>query len=881
MEPRPMAAVSASKIFDNYTKVEPRIPPFVWQVLRFATLVVTFAIAAILWLSPDLGLTLFWGLAIPVVPALLVIAPGLWRQVCPMAYLNQAPRAGGFSQEKTLPEALQANAFAIAVAVFFLAVAARVPDLNHDGPAVAAGVLAVLAAAFVGGLIFKGRSGWCGTFCPLGPIQRDYGHAPLVMVRNGYCDTCLGCQKNCYDFNPRAAIFGDMYDEDPRYAGQRRFFMAMMPGMILGYFLQGPAPAYGEPQHFLILLAATCASVGFYQILVHFFSLNPFRAANLFAGLAIVAFYYFAGPIVVKTIGQLAQVAPAPALSEASRAFGLLLAGVVAVQGWRNEKVFREAQKAADRVHVDQSRASLKERLAGSTAAVVVERSSGVSIPVAPDQTLLDALEAARVKINFGCRSGMCGADAVAVCEGENNLSPPGDDELATLRRLGLEGKARLACMCQVSGPVAIDVDLRKAKDKPATVAAKPAGDPAKALGIGKVVVIGNGVAGLGVVEALRRESPSVEIAVVTDEPHHFYNRMAIGRAIYGRSALDGLALLPDDWYEANKVEVWRNTKATRIDRAAKTVALGAGEPLAYDRLVLATGARAATPGADYDKYPNAFVLRTANDALAIRACVQTGDVRKAVVIGGGVLGIEAADALHHLGIQTTVLQRSGRLMDRQLDEMGALKLTQYLEAIGVRVVTEAIVEEFVGDDRLRALRLSYGETIPGDLFIASVGAVANADLAKACGLDVGRGVKVDAHMQTSDPHILAVGDVAEFGAGPGGLWPIGAAQATTAAATILGAAKPYAPPPILLQLKCDGIDLRSFGRVDPAEGDQTIAAHQDDKAWWRLNVRDGKLVGAVFVGPPGDSREFTKAIKAGAEVDAMLKSVGAAARVS
>jgi NAD(P)H-nitrite reductase large subunit len=303
---------------------------------------------------------------------------------------------------------------------------------------------------------------------------------------------------------------------------------------------------------------------------------------------------------------------------------------------------------------------------------------------------------------------------------------------------------------------------------------------------------------------------------------------------------------------------------------------LGTGESRAYDRLVLATGARAATPGADYDKHPNAFVLRAADDAVAIRACVQADNVRKAVVIGGGVLGIEAADALHHLGVEVTVLQRSGRLMDRQLDEIGALKLSQYLEAIGMRVVTDAIVTEFIGDDRLRSLRLASGAEIPGELFIASVGAVANADLARSCGLDVGRGVKVDSHMRTSDRHILAVGDVAEFGSGPGGLWPIGAAQAATAAATILGAAKPYAPPPLLLQLKCDGIDLRSFGRVPPGEGDETITASQDDKSWWRLNMRDGKLVGAVFVGPPGDSREFTKAIKAGGHLDAMLKSVGA-----
>jgi MFS family permease len=248
-----MSAPDAAKLFQNYTKVEPRVPRFIWTVLRLATLVVTFAIAGLLIYQPELGLKLFWGLAIPAVPAVLILAPGLWRQVCPMAFLNQIPRLGGFSREKDLPEAWRNAAFGIAVTTFFAAVALRVPMLNHDGQLVAIGVLGVLLLAFIGGLVFKGRSGWCGTFCPLGPIQRNYGHAPLLMVRNGYCSPCLGCQKNCYDFNPRAAIFADMYDEDPRYSGQRRFFMAMMPGMILGYFMQGPSPAYGEPLHLLIL----------------------------------------------------------------------------------------------------------------------------------------------------------------------------------------------------------------------------------------------------------------------------------------------------------------------------------------------------------------------------------------------------------------------------------------------------------------------------------------------------------------------------------------------------------------------------------------------------------------------------------------------------
>jgi NAD(P)H-nitrite reductase large subunit len=333
----------------------------------------------------------------------------------------------------------------------------------------------------------------------------------------------------------------------------------------------------------------------------------------------------------------------------------------------------------------------------------------------------------------------------------------------------------------------------------------------------------------------------------VTDEAHHFYNRMAIGRMIYGRSAMEGLFLLPDEWYAAKRIEVWRNTLAVSIDRQARSVRLGTGEALPYDRLIFATGARSALPTPGYASFSNAYVLRSANDALEIRARIQRHDVRKAVVLGGGVLGVEAADALHKLGLDVTILQRSGRLMDRQLDDIGALKLTQYLDAIGIRTRTRAAVEEFVGEGAIREVRLADGERISGDLFVASIGLTPNAELARACGLEVGRGIKVNDRMQTSDPAVFAIGDVAECPGAPGGLWPVAAAQARIAVTALLGGEDSYRNPPVLLQLKCEGIDLRSYGDIEPREGDRVLCADQDQDVWWKLILRDGKLVGAVF----------------------------------
>ena len=482
-------------------------------------------------------------------------------------------------------------------------------------------------------------------------------------------------------------------------------------------------------------------------------------------------------------------------------------------------------------------------------------------------------METARININFGCRAGLCGADAVIVCEGRDNFSPPAEEELATLRRLGLEGVGRLACMCRVQGEVVIDRDIKNAKrSRPVgATPSEPKADPLKTMGIQKVVIVGNGVAGITVAETLRRTSESVEVTVVTDEQHHFYNRMAIGRMLYGRAAMDGLFLLPDTWYAENRIDVWRSTVAVAIDRAKRTLRLGTGETLSYDRLVLATGADAVIPSADYARFSNTFVLRSADDAKAVRMWAQQNSARKAVVIGGGVLGVEAADSLHHLGMRVTLLQRSGRLMDRQLDHNGAQRLARYLANIDVVTHTEAVVTEFQGNGKCDTLILKDGARIEGDIFVACAGVRARTGLAKQCGLEVGSGIKVNSFMRTTDPAIYAVGDAAELPGAIGGLWPVAGAHAAAAVSGMLGRSDGYVSPRLLVQLKCDGIDLKSFGDLDERAGDETICAREDAPAWWRLVLRDGDLVGAVFVGPPASGRDLGRVIQAGTNLRPVL----------
>jgi ferredoxin len=214
-------------------------------------------------------------------------------------------------------------------------------------------------------------------------------------------------------------------------------------------------------------------------------------------------------------------------------------------------------------------------------------------VAVAEGSTLLEIAESNDLPIEAGCRMGMCGADPIGVLDGMASLSPIGDEERKTLERLGLApGNTRMACCARVLGSVRVTLEpARPARPISAAVL-----DFTVSRSIKRMVVIGNGIAGVTCADHVRRRHPTVEIDVVADEPHHLYNRMAITRLIYHRSALQGLFLLPDAWWEANGVTPSLNTRVSRLDLAAHEVVLGTGERLGWDRLVLAMGSSSHVP---------------------------------------------------------------------------------------------------------------------------------------------------------------------------------------------------------------------------------------------------------------------------------------------
>lgn len=864
------AAAARLKPFANYLEVPSRVPQWVWWLLRLAAFAATIGIMALLVVDPQKGLDLFWKLAIPVLPLVFAVVPGFWRQVCPMALVNQIPRIAGFSGERTLPLWLKTSAYLVSVLLFVGAVLLRPVLFNTQSSALFGLMLIALVAAFAGGVVFKGRSGWCGTFCPLAPIQKAYGQAPLLLVKNGYCPTCVGCQKNCYDFNPRAALHSDLADSDEWYSGHRELFVAALPGLIFGFFTAPSPSAAGLGAYFGHMGLVLALSMGIYMAVTRILAISRYKSALTFSMLALVLFYWFASPLLASGLAEFTGVALPGAAAYVFFAAALLVAGRVAYLGLDLERAFARLSAPAEEPQVGVELDALRAAGApGAAEGMVSDRGSGRAFAAMPDRSLLEGLESAGVKIDYGCRMGTCGADPVAIIEGDDQLSPASDTERQTLERLGLAGRARMACVCKArSGGVVIDTKTDP-RSLPEPEPTEPSVDHGVEAGVGRVVIVGNGAAGTTAADEVRRLSPSCTIDLVARENEHFYNRMAIARLLYGRTAMAGMFLNPPDWAEKKNVTVWLNTTAATIDRENRNLVLGTGETLDYDKLILAQGSSAAMPPIPGSDLAGCFVLREASDAMAIRAYRQGHGCETAVVLGGGVLGIEAADALRRLNLEVTILQLGPRLMNRQLDEKGGRILERYLEGLGIGVRTGIGVENCVGTDRLTGVALKEGEVIPADIMVACAGIRPNIEIARTAGLDVGRGVKVDTAMRSSDPDILAIGDVAELPDAIGGLWAVSSSQGRVAAATIFGQNAEYTEPNTLVSLKMDGIDVKGYGAISAeGAGQELLTDPHEDEDTHRLVVLEGsRLLGAVFVGPPGTGKPVPELIERRADL--------------
>jgi nitrite reductase (NADH) large subunit len=365
-----------------------------------------------------------------------------------------------------------------------------------------------------------------------------------------------------------------------------------------------------------------------------------------------------------------------------------------------------------------------------------------------------------------------------------------------------------------------------------------------------RVLVIGAGPAGLRCAERLAERGAAVTLAGA--EPALPYDRVALGRVLSGEAEVAALITHDAAGLRALGIRFLPATRIAALDRAAGTATTARGATLAWDRAVLATGSEAVRlglPGADL---PGVFVYRSIADVQAIRRAAAGG--ARAVVIGGGLLGLEAAAALSVAGARVTVVHALGWPMERQLDPAAGALLARELGATRrLRFVMPASTAAIEGAARVQALRMADGTRIACDLVVMAVGVRPAVALARDAGLEVARGVVVDDAMRTNDPRILAVGECAEHRGVVCGLVAPALAMAETAAATLAGGQAAYAPRPDAAALKVSGIAVWSAGEIAPADAEAVTLSDEEAGTYRRLWLRDGRLVGAVLYGETAD----------------------------
>ena len=396
----------------------------------------------------------------------------------------------------------------------------------------------------------------------------------------------------------------------------------------------------------------------------------------------------------------------------------------------------------------------------------------------------------------------------------------------------------------------------------------------------GGIVIVGGGIAGQSVCEAIREREGDTPVTLLCGEPRLPYDRVRLSELLVDGRPTEALELRPPEWFEDHGVRALLGRQAVGLDTAARRLELDDGGQLDYDALVLATGSIPLMPPIPGIDLPGVIPFRGPADCDAIRAAA-AGGVRRVAVIGGGLLGLEAAYGVASQGCPVTVVHLMERLMERQLDGMAAELLQPALESLGVDVLLQRQTERILGSERAAGLRFADGEELAADLVVISIGIRAECALATGAGLDVGRGVRVDDQLRTSAPGVWAVGECAEHRGLVYGLVAPIHEQAQVAADALLGCedGAGYEGSLQWAKLKVMGVDLVSIGRAEGAA--EAAVADATTPSYRKLVLADGRAAGAILLGDIRGTEDLLEAIRSGQEVSDPLARLAEAAQAT
>lgn len=382
-----------------------------------------------------------------------------------------------------------------------------------------------------------------------------------------------------------------------------------------------------------------------------------------------------------------------------------------------------------------------------------------------------------------------------------------------------------------------------------------------------RIVLVGNGMAGVNVIEQLLKLAGdgAFDITIFGEEPYPNYNRILLSSVLAGEMDLNSIVLHGWEWYRSHGIRLYTGQRVTKIDRERRTVTSDQSVTVPYDELILATGSLPfilPVPGVDKK---GVIAFRSIGDCRYMMDAAQR--YRKAVVIGGGLLGLEAARGLLNLGMDVSLVHLMEFLMERQLDPTASRMLEAELRKQGIKFMFNKKTERILGDERVTGVQFDDGTSVEADLVVMAAGIRPNVELAKSAGLNVNRGIVVDDELRTSDPYIHAVGECAEHRGMVYGLVAPLYEQGHVLAKKLAGVpTEPYKGSVVATQLKVSGVNVFSAGEFMDASDTKCFKIHDEAKGVYKkVLFRDGKAVGGIIFGDNSEQTELFRLIRDGA----------------
>jgi len=378
-----------------------------------------------------------------------------------------------------------------------------------------------------------------------------------------------------------------------------------------------------------------------------------------------------------------------------------------------------------------------------------------------------------------------------------------------------------------------------------------------------KIIIIGNGAAGISAAKAIRKRNQDIKVTILDQEKQVIYYKPLLSEYIAQDEVLKKIYLHKHKWYEDQNIELKLGVSVIKINVEDQTIETAQGETMAYDKLILALGSRSFIPPIKNADYEGVFTLRNIGDADRIKDYAK--NCKKAIIIGGGLLGLEAADQLKALGLDITVVELANRLLPRQVDDKGAHIFEEGILKQGIHLAKGNAVSMIIGHHKAEYVQLMDGRKIPADLVIISAGIVSEGYLAEEAGLEYDRSIIVNKHMQTSNPHIYAAGDVAQFSEKNYGIWPEAMEQGNVAGANAVGDKLTYKD--FIPSNAFNGLNMNVFsiGQVNyDDDAHVAILGFEDleNGIYKKLFFKNQGLVGAVIIGDNSKTKLVVEAMK-------------------